>query len=204
MGEAPAGRGCARPHDREGSDQQGSVLHEERRTRLIGRFMRLGEAAGNREHRPRESEHRKDWRQVVCGPRPGGRIEAQEDATHAAAAVLDLRDWRRAALGAIDDFHARKPTEQPRLSGGQARGQARDDERGNEALHGRNLTHASRDRFKFYQSLTKKAAVMRVSELRKSGLKPSTGEPRAPPAPLPPPGGVTPPLPEKYGTLAYR
>jgi hypothetical protein len=51
------------------------------------------------------------------------------------------------------------------------------------------------------QNLTIMAPVIRFSRLRKSGVNPGTTEPGAP---VLPPGGVTPPEPEKYGTFAAR
>jgi hypothetical protein len=50
-------------------------------------------------------------------------------------------------------------------------------------------------------SFTINAAVTRVSVRRRSGVQPGSIEPGAPALP---PGGVTPPTPEKYGTLAAR
>ena len=51
------------------------------------------------------------------------------------------------------------------------------------------------------QSLTSNARLKRFSRLRKSGKKPGTSEPAAPTLL---PGGVIPPGPAKYGTLAAR
>src|SRR5207249_10467596 len=45
------------------------------------------------------------------------------------------------------------------------------------------------------------ARFRRFSVLRRSGVKPFTSDPGAP---VLPPGGVTPPGPEKYGTLSAR
>jgi len=49
--------------------------------------------------------------------------------------------------------------------------------------------------------LTNSAQLIRFSVGRKSGVQPATVDPGAP---LLPPGGVTPPGPAKYGTLAWR
>ena len=46
-----------------------------------------------------------------------------------------------------------------------------------------------------------RAAVIRFSDVRRSGVNPGTTEPGGP---LFPPGGVTPPGPAKYGTFASR
>jgi len=50
-------------------------------------------------------------------------------------------------------------------------------------------------------SLTSSANVTRFSDFRRSGAQSGTSEPGAP---VLPPGGVTPPSPEKYGTFAAR
>src|SRR5262249_38989513 len=51
------------------------------------------------------------------------------------------------------------------------------------------------------QNFTNTAKVIRFSNLRRSGKKPGTNDPGGP---VLPPGGVTPPSPAKYGTLAAR
>src|SRR5438270_9209503 len=52
-----------------------------------------------------------------------------------------------------------------------------------------------------FQNFTKIAIVPRSSVLRRSGVNPET---IAPAVPLLPPGGVIPPGPLQYGTLAWR
>ena len=51
------------------------------------------------------------------------------------------------------------------------------------------------------QNFTRMARSRRFSRLRRSGVHPATTDPGIP---MFPPGGVTPPEPEKYGTLAAR
>src|SRR2546426_816310 len=68
-------------------------------------------------------------------------------------------------------------------------------------IGGEGLAVAKRVRIRLDQNFTSKAVLIRVSDLTRSGEKPGTSDPAGPELP---PGGVTPPGPAKYGTVAAR